>query len=58
MPPLTSTTPPEQLADSRCVEVSGLRVHYKMAGQGVPVIVLMHGFAASVFSWREVMQPL
>ncbi len=60
VPPLAGTVPPEQLADpdSRFVEVNGLRVHYKMAGQGVPVMVLMHGFAASVFSWREVMEPL
>lgn len=59
-PPLEGTVPPEQLADpdSRFVEVNGLMVHYKIAGQGEPVLVLLHGFAASTFSWREVWEPL
>lgn len=35
-----------------------LTLHYKMAGQGEPALVLLHGFAASTFSWREVMAPL
>jgi len=60
VPPLSDTLPSEQLADpdSRFVEINGLKVHYKMAGQGEPVLVLLHGFGASVFSWREVMIPL
>jgi len=60
VPPLEGTVPPEQLADpdSRFVDVNGLRVHYKIAGQGEPALVLLHGFGASVFSWREVMEPL
>lgn len=60
IPPLAGTVLPEQLADSdgRFVEVDGLQVHYKSAGQGEPTLVLLHGFAASVFSWREVMIPL
>jgi pimeloyl-ACP methyl ester carboxylesterase len=60
VPPLEGTVPPGQLADpdSRFVEINGLQVHYKIAGQGEPTLVLLHGFAASVFSWREVMEPL
>lgn len=60
IPPLEDTVPPEKLADpdSRFIVVNGIKVHYKMFGQGEPQFVLMHGFAASVFSWREVMQPL
>jgi pimeloyl-ACP methyl ester carboxylesterase len=65
VPPLEDTVPPEQLADpdSRFVDVNGLQVHYKIAGQGEPTaenltLVLLHGFGASVFSWREVMEPL
>jgi pimeloyl-ACP methyl ester carboxylesterase len=60
VPPLEDTIPPEDLADpdSHFVDVDGLRVHYKMAGQGEPVLILLHGFAASTFSWREVMGPL
>lgn len=60
IPPLEDTVPPEKLADSdsRFIVVNGIKVHYKMLGQGEPNLVLMHGFAASVFSWREVMRPL
>ena len=60
LPPLEGTQPVEQLADrdSRFLEVNGVRLHYKSAGQGEPVFILLHGFASSEFSWREVMQPL
>lgn len=60
IPPLEDTLPPEQLADaaSRFIVVNGIKVHYKLAGQGEPRLMLLHGFAASVFSWREVMPPL
>ena len=57
IPPLEGTVPPDQLADadSRFMQVDSLKVHYKMMGAGEPTILLMHGFAASVFTWREVM---
>lgn len=60
VPPLEDTVPPKDLADadSRFIEVNGLKVHYKIQGTGEPTLVLLHGFAASVFSWREVMAPL
>ena len=60
VPPLEDTFPPEQLADpdSRFIEVEGIRVHYKQAGEGARALMLLHGFAASTFSWREVMTPL
>ena len=60
VPPLQDTLPPKQLADrdSQFVEIEGLDVHYKVAGQAEPVLLLLHGFGASVFSWREVMLPL
>lgn len=60
VPPLEGAVPPEQLADpdSRFITVNGVQVHYKTLGQGRPTLVLLHGFAASLFSWREVMGPL
>ncbi len=60
VPPLEGTVPPEELADpdSRFIVVDGLQVHYKIAGQDEPTLILLHGFAASTFSWREVMEPL
>ncbi len=42
-------------ADSKFIEVNGLSVHYKEAGEGGTTFILLHGFGASVFSWREVM---
>ena len=60
VPPLRVTMPVEALTDpdSRFLAVSGLQVHYKLAGEGEPTLVLLHGMGASVFSWREVMAPL
>lgn len=60
IPPLEGTVPSAELADSdsQFVEIDGLNVHYKMAGQGEPTLILLHGFGASVFSWREVFEPL
>jgi pimeloyl-ACP methyl ester carboxylesterase len=60
MPPLANIAPLEELADpdSRFAEVNGVSVHYKMYGSGEPVMILMHGFGASLFSWREVVEPL
>ncbi len=59
VPPLTGTLSERELADpdSQFVEVNGLNVHYKEQGAGEPVFILLHGFGASAFSWREVMQP-
>jgi pimeloyl-ACP methyl ester carboxylesterase len=60
VPPLTGTVPERDLADpdSRFAEIDGLTVHYKESGQGEPVFILLHGFGASEFSWREVVEPL
>lgn len=50
-------------AGARFVEVGGLSVHVETAaytgdGADPPVIVLLHGFGASTFSWREVIEPV
>ncbi|HTK97105.1 MAG TPA: alpha/beta hydrolase [Pseudomonadales bacterium] len=57
VPPLTGTVDPITLADpdSRFGNVAGVHVHYKEAGVGAPAFVLLHGFGASVFTWRHVM---
>jgi pimeloyl-ACP methyl ester carboxylesterase len=60
VPPLEDTIPVESLTDpdSRFIEVNGINVHYKLYGQGEPTFILLHGFGASLFSWREVTAPL
>jgi len=57
---LPATLPPAELAysDSQFLEVRGLQLHYKKEGDGKPFFLLMHGFGASVYSWRELMGPL
>lgn len=58
--PLPGLLPPQQLADpdSRFIELNGLTVHYKTAGSGSPLIILLHGFGANLSSWNKVMAPL
>jgi len=61
IPPLPGTVEPSQLAtpDSAFVEVRGITVHYTDTGErSGPVFVLLHGFGASTFSWRNVIAPL
>jgi len=60
VPPLKGTFPPQTLADddSEFIEINGLDIHIKKMGQGEPVFVLLHGFAASLYSWHAVMEPL
>ena len=36
----------------------GLRVRVRRSGHGEPTVVLLHGFGASVFSWRHVLPML
>jgi pimeloyl-ACP methyl ester carboxylesterase len=63
----TGTLEPQQLEDpdSRFIELLGVDVHYKLyPAQPVvssaerPLIILLHGFGASLFTWREVVGPL
>lgn len=58
--PLADTRPAETYADpdSRFLEINGLKVHYKVYGSGEPLIILLHGFGASTYSWREVAASL
>jgi pimeloyl-ACP methyl ester carboxylesterase len=60
VPPLTDTVAADTLAapDGHYVNINALNVYYKAAGQGQPTFILLHGFGASLFSWREVMGPL
>ena len=58
--PNTDVVPVNQLSDkdSLFLDISGIQIHYKIQGEGEPNIILLHGFGASIFSWREVMAPL
>jgi pimeloyl-ACP methyl ester carboxylesterase len=60
MRPLKNTFSPHELADddSEFVEVNGLDIHVKRRGQGEPTFLLLHGFAASLYTWHAVMESL
>ncbi|HUN23916.1 MAG TPA: alpha/beta fold hydrolase [Anaerolineales bacterium] len=73
IPPLTNTQSPAELAfpDSQFIEVNGLystkageksvsniTLHYLKKGTGAQTLVLLHGFGASTFSWRPVLDTL
>ena len=60
IPPLEDTKPAAELADpdSLFIDLDGITIHYKKMGAGEPVYILLHGFGASTYSWREVMPPL
>ena len=38
-------------------EVNGIRIYYRRAGEGPPV-VLLHGFPETSYAWRKVMPAL
>jgi len=60
VPPAKGVLPAHLLAhaDSRFAEVNGLAVHHTVHGEHEPALILLHGFAASASSWREVVPTL
>ncbi len=62
----SGTMTAQQLAtvDDKFIDINGIDVRYRHADFGgdcdctPPLIILMHGFGASVFSWRDVLEPL
>ncbi len=44
--------------EKRFIEVNGFKVHYRMAGSGKPLVVLLHGSFLSLRSWRLVFDKL
>jgi len=57
VPELVGVVPPRELADfdSKFIEVNGIEVHYKESAPTSPTcnVILLHGFGASTFSWRD-----
>ncbi|HKQ76859.1 MAG TPA: alpha/beta hydrolase [Blastocatellia bacterium] len=44
-------------AYSHFAEIDGVRIHYQEKGEGAP-LVLIHGYTASTFAWKDVFEPL
>lgn len=55
--PLLAIAEPQLKIDSRFADANGLRMHYLIAGQGSPVI-LLHGYAQNSHMWRPLMKQL
>ena len=47
----------DELGASAIVRVNGIRLHYRAAGAGPPM-VLLHGWPQTSYAWRKVMAPL
>jgi pimeloyl-ACP methyl ester carboxylesterase len=57
--PAYAATPPESPTLYRNIEIDGLRVFYRDAGpRDAPVILLLHGFPASSFMYRDLIEQL
>lgn len=61
----TAQTPefrtPEELANPNgaFADVNGVSIYYERAGEGSgPVVILIHGFGGSTFTWRGTLEPL
>lgn len=64
-PPATSLTQgglPDGFRNTfrdRFAEVNGIRLHYVLGGpEGGPLVVLLHGWPQTWYTWRKVMPPL
>jgi len=60
--PLTGPAPVDAAtladADGAFVQAGDTRLYYEKAGSGAVPIVLVHGFGASSFSWRNNLRPI
>lgn len=45
-------------SDSKFIKIENFNLHYKEYGDGDKTILLIHGFAANTFSFRDVFEPL
>jgi pimeloyl-ACP methyl ester carboxylesterase len=42
---------------SHFADIDGVRIHYQEKGTGTP-LVLIHGYTSSIYSWKDVFEPL
>lgn len=60
-PGLDGSIPDQPFADSGFAEIDNIRLHYRArlnAGRDQPMVVLIHGFGGSSFSWRHSLDSL
>ncbi len=44
--------------DSKFINIDGIDIHYREIQKKGPLILLLHGFGSSTYSWEKVMTPL
>ena len=44
--------------DSKFINIDGIDIHYREIQNKGPLILLLHGFGSSTYSWEKVMAPL
>lgn len=44
--------------DSKFIQIENFNLHYKKFGEGEKSLLLIHGFSANIFSFREIFNPL
>ncbi|MBE0687256.1 MAG: alpha/beta hydrolase [Anaerolineaceae bacterium] len=60
LPPLDGIQPMESLvySDSQFMEINGVDIHYQeIQNDSETLIILLHGFGSSTYSWQKVMEP-
>lgn len=61
-PGIDGGIPDQPFADSRFAQVEGIRLHYRArlrsANAGQALVVLVHGFGGSAFSWTDTLNAL
>ncbi len=60
VPPLHGLQPIDsiQYPDSQFEKIAGVSVHFREIQNGKPLIILLHGFGASTYSWEKVFAAL
>ena len=60
LPPLEGIKPLDELVypESQFLEINDLDVHYQEIQNDGDLLVLLHGFGSSTYSWSKVMEPL
>lgn len=60
VPPLQNILQVEEIqySNSQFLPVEGVDIHFTQTGDEPPLIILLHGFGSSTYSWEKVSHPL
>ncbi|MEM4718004.1 MAG: alpha/beta hydrolase [Desulfurococcaceae archaeon] len=58
IPPVGESVTELAFSESKFIRINGILIHYVEHGRGNTLYILLHGFGASVFTWRELIPSL